>query len=151
VCYGVWQNGPQWTYSSAYFPGSGQMLKRWDSVYALPTTEQDWYTTYYGGQGFYTHGNGIVAYMGPSLVDTVRTAGTSSGVKIYNLCGNMNNIALLHNEHTGPSDGVLFIASCNDSTGITDFGGSAVIAVNHLGLGWNAPAVNQITAWLNAP
>jgi hypothetical protein len=89
--------------------------------------------------------------MGPSLVDTVRTAGTSSGVKVYNLCGNMNNIALLHNEHTGPSDGVLFIASCNDSTGITNFGGSAVVAVNHLGLGWNTPAVSQITAWLNAP
>ncbi len=31
------------------------------------------------------------------------------------------------------------------------FGGSAVIAVNHLGLGWNTPAVNQITAWLGAP
>jgi hypothetical protein len=22
---------------------------------------------------------------------------------------------------------------------------------NHLGLGWNTPAVNQITAWLGAP
>jgi len=151
VCYGVWQNGPQWTYSSAYFPGSAQMLKRWDSVYPLPPNEQDWYTTYYGGLGVYTHGNGIVAYMGPSLVDTVRTAGTSNGVQVYNLCGNLNDIALLHNEHTGPSDGVLFIASCNDATGISNFGGSAVVAVNHLGLGWNAPAVNQITAWLNAP
>ena len=150
VCYGVWQNGPQWTYSSAYFPGSAQMLKRWDSVYPLPTYEQDWYTTYYGGMGFYTHGNGIVSYMGPSLVDTVRTAGTSGAVKVYNLCGNLNNIALLHNEHTGPSDGVLFIASCNDAAGITNFGGAAVVAVNHLGLGWNTPAVNQITAWLSA-
>ena len=150
VCYGVWQNGPQWTYSSAYFPGSARMLKRWDSVYPLPTYEQDWYTTYYGGMGFYTHGNGIVSYMGPSLVDTLRTAGTSGAVKVYNLCGNLNNIALLHNEHTGPSDGVLFIASCNDAAGITNFGGAAVVAVNHLGLGWNTPAVNQITAWLSA-
>lgn len=151
VCFGVWQNGPQWTYSSAYFPGAAQMLKRWDSVFPLPTGEQDWETTYYGGLGFYTHGNGIDAYMGPSLVDTVRTAGTSAGVKVYELCGSVNNIALLHNEHTGPSDGVVFIASCNDSTGIGNLGGSAVIAVNHLGLGWNTPAVNQITAWLSAP
>ena len=30
-------------------------------------------------------------------------------------------------------------------------GGSAVVAVNHLGLGWNTPAVKQITAWLGAP
>ncbi|MGH8137876.1 MAG: esterase/lipase family protein [Steroidobacteraceae bacterium] len=151
VCFGVWQNGPQWTYSSAYFPGSAQMLKRWDSVYPLPTAEQDWYTTYYGGLGFYTHGNGILAYMGPSLIDTVRTAGTSAGVRVYNLCGNTPDIALLHNEHTGPSDGVVFIASCNDATGINNFGGSAVIAVNHLGLGWNAAAVTQVKSWLNAP
>jgi hypothetical protein len=69
----------------------------------------------------------------------------------YNLCGSLNDIALIHNEHTGPSDGVVFIASCNDSTGITNLGGAAVVAVNHLGLGWNTPAVNQITAWLSAP
>jgi hypothetical protein len=37
------------------------------------------------------------------------------------------------------------------STGITNLGGAAVVAVNHLGLGWNTPAVNQITAWLSAP
>jgi hypothetical protein len=151
VCYGVWQNGPQWTYSSAYFPGSAQMLKRWDSVYPLPTADQDWYTTYYGGTGFYTHGNGITSYMGPSIVDTVRAAGTSPGAKVYNLCGNTPDIALLHNEHTGPSDGVVFIASCNDGTGISNYGGSAVVASNHLGLGWNPVPVSQIQSWLSAP
>lgn len=151
ICYGVWQSGSQWTYSSAYFPGSAQMLKRWDSVYPLPITDQDYYTTYYGGWGFYTHGNGILSYMGPSLVDTVRTAGTSAGVRVYNLCGNTPDIALLHNEHTGPSDGVVFIASCNDGTGISNYGGSAVLAVNHLGLGWNATTMAQMVTWLNAP
>jgi hypothetical protein len=151
VCYGVWQNGPQWTYSSAYFPGSAQMLKRWDSTYGLGTADQDWYTTYYGGLGFYTHGNGITAYMGPSLVDTVRNAGTSAGARVYNLCGNTPNIALIHNEHTGPSDGVVFIASCNDSAGINNYGGGAVIGVNHLALGWSSTAVTQIKNWLNAP
>ena len=127
------------------------MLKRWDSVYPLPTTDQDYYTTYYGGWGFYTHGNGILSYMGPSLVDTVRTAGTSAGVRVYNLCGSTPDIALLHNEHTGPSDGVLFIASCNDGTGISNYGGSAVVAVNHLGLGWNTTTMAQMVTWLNAP
>jgi hypothetical protein len=151
VCFGVWRSGSQWTYSSSYFPGSAQMLKRWDSTYGLPATEQDWYTTYYGGWGFYTHGNGITAYLGASLVDTVRSAGTSSGVRVHNLCGNQPDIALLHNEHTGPSDGVVFISSCNDATGITNHGGSAVVAVNHLELGWDTPAVNQIKTWLNAP
>jgi hypothetical protein len=52
---------------------------------------------------------------------------------------------------TGPSDGVVFIASCNDGTGISNYGGGAVIAVNHLGLGWQSAAVTQIQGWLNAP
>lgn len=151
VCFGLWRSGPQWTYSSSYFPGSAQMLKRWDATYGLPAAEQDWHTTYYGGWGFYTHGNGITSYLGASLVDTVRSAGTAAGVRVHNLCGNQPDIALLHNEHTGPSDGVLFISSCNDATGITNHGGSAVVVVNHLELGWDTPAVNQIKSWLNAP
>ncbi len=151
VCYGVWQYGPQWTYSSSYFPGSAQMLKRWDSVYALPAADQDWYTTYYGGWGYYTHGNGIDAYMGPSLVDTVRAQAVPSSVLVYNLCGSQPDIALLHNEHTGPSDGVVFIASCSDGAGLNNYGGSAVVAVNHLGLGWNSVTVAQIQSWLTAP
>jgi hypothetical protein len=150
-CYFLWRNGPEWTYSSAYFPGAAQMLKRWDSTYGLSTLEQDWYTSYHGGWGFYTHAQGINAYLSNSLVDTVRSAGTPSSVKVHNLCGNQADIALLHNEHTGPSDGVVFINSCNDSTGIANHGGSSVISVNHLELGWHTPAINQIKTWLNAP
>jgi hypothetical protein len=151
VCFGVLRPGPEWTYSSSYFPGSGQLLKRWDSVYGLSTLEQDWYTTYYGGAGFHTLGDGITAYLGASLVDTVRNAGTAASVRVHNLCGNQNDIGLLHNEHTGPSDGIVFIASCNDATGLTNHGGSAVVTVNHVELGWDAPSTNQIKTWLNAP
>jgi hypothetical protein len=151
VCFGVLRPGPQWTYSFSYFPGSGQLLKRWDSVYGLSTLEQDWYTTYYGGAGFYTLGDGITAYLGASLVDTVRNAGTAGSARVHNLCGNQNDIGLLHNEHTGPSDGIVFIASCNDATGITTHSGSAVVTVNHVELGWDTPSTNQIKSWLNAP
>lgn len=150
VCYGTWQAGPEWTYGSAYFPGSAQLLKRWDSVYPLPTAEQDWYTTYYGGTGFYSSGPGIVSYLGGSLVDTIRSHPTPASVRVHELCGSLPNIALLHNEHTGPSDGVVFIASCADTTGVTTDGGGALIAVNHLGLGWNAATMSQIESWLNA-
>lgn len=151
VCFGVWWNHPEWTYGSSFFPGSAQMLKRWDGVYSPATTEQDWWTTYYGGWGFYTHSNGISAYTGKSLVDTVRSAGVPASVRVHNLCGSANDIALLHNEHTGPSDGVVFIASCNDNTGILTPGGNTVLAVNHLKLGWHSSAVSQIDAWLSAP
>lgn len=150
-CLGLWRNGPEWSYSSSYFPGAVQMLKRWDSVYGLSTLEQDWWTTYHGGWGFYSHSPGIDAYLGGSLVDTVRNAGVPASVRVHNLCGNQADIALLHNEHTGPSDGVVFVSSCNNSTGIANDGGAAVIAVNHLELGWDGPAVSQIMTWLNAP
>ncbi len=148
-CYWAWRNGPEWTYSSSYFPGASQMLKPWISTYSLPVYEQDWYTTYHGGWGYYTHAQGINAYTGGSLVDSLRTATTSSTVPVHNLCGDQADIALLHNEHTGPSDGVVFIASCNDTTGITNHGGSATISTNHLELGWDTPGVNQIKTWLN--
>ncbi|GAA0376305.1 hypothetical protein GCM10009092_45560 [Bowmanella denitrificans] len=151
LCYGIWQNGNQWSYASSYFPGSVQMLKRWDNTYALPVSEQDWYTTYEGGWGFYTHGQGIDAFLPESLVDIVRAAGTDPAVRVHNLCGNKADIALIHNEHTGPSDGVVFVSSCNDASGLGNHGGSATIAVNHLKLGWSGAGISQIKAWLNAP
>lgn len=150
VCYGAWQEGAEWTYASTYFPGSAQLLKRWDATYALPTYEQDWYTTYNGGLGYYSSGPGIDEYLSASLVDTIRSAPSASGVRIHNLCGNQNDIALLHNEHTGLSDGVVFINSCRDIVGVTTHGGSATIAVNHLELGWETTAINQVKTWLTA-
>lgn len=150
MCYGVWNTGPQWSYASSFFPGSVQMLKRWDATYPLPSYEQDWYTTYYGGQGFYSGGQGIQAFMHLSLVDQLRAAGTPADVRVHNLCGDRANIALIHNEHTGPSDGVVFVASCNDSTGSSNHGGSAVLYLNHLALGWQSSGMTQIRNWLNA-
>jgi hypothetical protein len=151
VCYGVYRDGAEWTYSSPYFPGSAQLLKRWDSIYPLPANEQDWYTTYFGGQGYYSSGPGIDAYLSRSLVDVIRNAASPPGVRVHNLCGNQNDIALLHNEHTGPSDGVVFIQSCRDVVGIANDGGGATIMVNHLGLGWEPTAITQVKAWLDAP
>lgn len=151
LCFGLWRDGAEWTYASSYFPGSAQLLKPWASTYALPSYEQDWYTTYHGGQGFYSSGPGIAAYMSLSLVDSIRNAPSPASVRVHNLCGNQNDIALLHNEHTGPSDGVVFILSCRDVMGIGNHGGSATVAVNHLELGWEPIAIAQVKTWLAAP
>ena len=151
VCYGVYRDGAEWTYSSPYFPGSAQLLKPWNTIYPLPSVEQDWYTTYFGGQGFYSSGPGIAAYSSLSLVDVIRNAPSPSSVRVHNLCGNQNDIALLHNEHTGPSDGVIFIDSCRDVVGISNDGGGATIAVNHLELGWEPISIVQVKTWLGAP
>lgn len=42
VCYGVLRSGPEWTYGSAYLPGSAQLLKSWVGRCGLPAAEQDW-------------------------------------------------------------------------------------------------------------
>lgn len=150
VCYGVWYNHPEWTYGSSWFPGSKQMLKRWDGTYGLPL-EQDYFTTYYGGWGYVSYSDGITAYTGSSLVDTVRTAGIPAAIKTYRLCGNANDIPNIHNEHTGTSDGLIFTSSCTSTTGIGNNAGGSTLALNHNELGWTSGAMSQVETWLAAP
>lgn len=157
VCYGVWSSHPELsiytTGSGNYFAGQKQMLYRWDSVYPLPTSEQDWYTTYYGGTGFVSIGNGIdEAISQGSLVSAIRSNGIPTSVKTYLYCGGMNDIPDIHNEHTGPSDGVVFTASCSDTGGIGTLGGKVTnSALNHMKLAWDSSAMSQVTSWLAAP
>lgn len=154
VCWGLWRHHPELSiYKTSvgdFFPGQKQMLARWDSAYPLPTWEQDWYTTYYGGLGFYTYGYGVNYAMNQgSLVNTIRSAGIPSSVATYLLCGDTSDIPTIHNEHTGPSDGVVFIASCTDTTGIGNVAGNVVIGgLNHLKLGWAESAMAQMYSWL---
>ncbi len=104
----------------------------------------------YGGLGFYTYGYGIdYAIDQGSLVSMIKNAGIPDSIATYLLCGGANDILTIHNEHTGPSDGVVFIASCTDTTGI---GNAADVVVmnhlNHLELGWAESAMAQIYNWL---
>lgn len=154
VCYGLWRSHPELsvfkTSAGDFFPGQRQMVARWDHKYPLPTLEQDWYTTYYGGLGFYTNGQGINAAINQgSLVSTILSAGTPSSVPVYLLCGGANDIPTIHNEHTGPSDGVVFTDSCRSTAGIGTVGGNVLLSgVNHLELGWASSAMAQVEAWL---
>lgn len=101
-------------------------------------------------RGFHTYGYGIDYAIGQgSLVNTIRNAGTPASVAVYFLCGDTNDIPTIHNEHTGSSDGVVFINSCTNSTGIGNLGGSVVMnGLNHLKLGWVESAMAQMEAWL---
>jgi uncharacterized protein (TIGR03382 family) len=79
------------------FPGHRQLLKRQApslpgsrpslGVYAL---QQDWYTTYEGGYGFYSYSQGIDAAIaeGGNLVDRVARQGVDPGVQLYLVAGN---------------------------------------------------------------
>ncbi|MGE5673976.1 MAG: esterase/lipase family protein [Mycobacterium leprae] len=154
VCYGAWATHPELsiytTSTGNFFPGQKQMLARWDQTYALPTTDQDYYTTYYGGNGYYTKGDGIdAAIQQGSLVSTIVSAGIPSAVSTYLLCGDTADIPTIHNEHTGPSDGVVFIKSCQSTTGIGTVSANVLATgLNHLKLGWATSAESQIATWL---
>lgn len=154
VCFGVWWFHPELsiyrTQDGDFFPGQKQMLARWDGVFPLPTFDQDWWTTYFGGWGFYTFSHGIqVAIDQGSLVTTIINAGVPSSVTTYLLSGNANDIPTIHNEHTGPSDGVVFLDSSTSTSGIGTVGGNVVVSgINHLELGWNQTAMGQIFSWL---
>jgi hypothetical protein len=154
MCYGVLYDHPELSFTGTgtanTYPGQRQMLKRWDSVYALDGSQQDWYTVYHGGWGYTSWSPGIQAAVSQgSLVDTIRTAGVPAGVTTYLLCGGTADIPGVYNENTGPSDGLLFRASCESTTGIGTVGGvTTVLSDNHLELAWEPTAVSEITAWL---
>ena len=154
VCYGLTYSHPELSYtgtgSSNTFPGQRQMLKRWDGTYGLDTATQDWYTVYHGGWGYTSYSPGIQAAINQgSIVDALRTAGVPSSVTSYLLCGGAATLPYVYNENTGPSDGLVFRASCESTTGFGTVGGvTTVLGSNHLQLGWGATEKAQVVTWL---
>ncbi|MGW3074405.1 MULTISPECIES: esterase/lipase family protein [unclassified Kitasatospora] len=133
------------------YPGQRQLLARWDGTYGVDTTAQDWWTTYYGGQGFYTSGQGIQAAIDAgSLIAPLRQAGIPASVRTYLLAGGSADIPGVLNEGRGPSDGLVFTASALDTTGIATVGGTRLLTgLNHLKLAWAPDAASQVNAWLS--
>jgi hypothetical protein len=151
MCFGIIYPEPDPSIDSAYFTGQRQMLARWDSVYGVDETQDDWYTTYYGGTGFVSTSNGIqYAISHGSLVATIQQAGIPAAVPTYLLCGGAPTIPGFYNENRGLSDGVVFIASCQDTTGIASLAASQLISGdNHLMLGWEPSAEATLVGWLS--
>ncbi|MFI9784276.1 esterase/lipase family protein [Kitasatospora sp. NPDC051984] len=154
TCYGTYTSQPCLgvlpTGGYDCFPGQRQLLARWDGPYGVDSTMQDWWTTYYGGQGFYTSGQGIQAAIDAgSLIKPLQQAGVPLGIPTYLLAGGSADIPGILNEGRGPSDGLVFTASALDTTGIAKVGGTALLSgLNHMELAWGNAAVSQVTAWL---
>ncbi len=79
------------------FPGQRQLYRR--QAPALPgetpslgayAMQQDWYTTYEGGYGYYSHSDGIDAVVeaGGGMFDALADAGVDPDIEIYVLAGN---------------------------------------------------------------
>jgi hypothetical protein len=150
VCFGFLYPEPNLSIDSVYFTGQRQMLARLDGTYGVDETQQDWFTTYYGGTGFVSTGKGIAEAIGKgSLVATIQASTVPAAVSTYVLCGGSPTLIGFYNENRGPSDGVVFDTSCQATTGIGHVAGlTMVTGDNHLMLGWESTAEHAIGGWL---
>ncbi len=138
------------TSTGDFYPGLRQMLRRWDSVYDLPVFDPDYESTYYGGWGFFSYSKGIDAATNKApFIDVIRAAGTPKSLPVHLLCGSAADIPNWHNEHTGPSDGTVLVASCKDVGGIGNVVGNVSLNdINHLELIWEKAPMAQVESWL---
>jgi hypothetical protein len=150
MCYGIIYPQPSLSIDSAYFTGQRQMLARWDGTYGVDETQDDWYTTYYGGTGFVSTSKGIAeSIANGSLVATIQSTPVPASVPTYLLCGGSPTLIGFYDETRGPSDGVVFDKSCQATTGIANVAGSTMVGGdNHLMLGWESTAEQAIGGWL---
>ncbi|BCJ37302.1 hypothetical protein Athai_48050 [Actinocatenispora thailandica] len=154
TCYGVYAYHPEFSFvpTGGYdcYPGQRQMLARFDQTYGVDQTQQDWYTTYYGGQGYYTKGPGIQAAIDAgSLISRIQQAGVPASVSTYLLAGGSPSVVGIFNEDRGPSDGVVFESSALATAGIATVAGTALVTgANHLELGWYPAVESQVANWL---
>jgi hypothetical protein len=148
-----WQDHPELsiytTKAGNFFPGQKQMLRKWDEKFPLAKNEPDWQTTYYGGKGNFSESLGIqTAIDQGSLVNQLLSSEIPKSINTYLLAGSSADIPLFHNEHTGPSDGLVFLDSATHTAAIANLTGSAIIEANHLSLTWHNKSITQINEWL---
>lgn len=139
-----------YTDAGNYFPGQAQILYRWDRVYPLPTTEPDWYTTYYGGQGFTSYSSGIdrAIAQGGHFIEELRRHPLDRSLELAVLAGDRPTLTTAFNETSGPSDGLVFVKSATATDDMTAGGArllaKEVLPLNHMELIY-AP---QAKAWI---
>jgi len=143
IFFGLWQDTSEASIYSRfgnYFPGQAQLLHKWDKEYPLPAIEQDWYTTYYGGQGFVSKSEGIDKAIedGGNYMEQIRKHPLDPSVTLSVLAGDQADLEGVHNEHTGPSDGIAFVASATMTDDLVKGGArllkKEVLHLNHLEL-----------------
>ena len=146
LLFGVWQDRHDTSIYGGAYDGLLQTLARWDHVHALPMIEQDWHTTYEGGQGFVSHSLGIDAAIaqGGDFVARLRSARLPEGLAVSLLVGTKQLVGGLPWETSGPSDGLVFTASAGDGDWVRAAGarlaGLTELRLNHWELVYAAAA-----------
>lgn len=160
LIYGLWSGT---AYHSIYgtaegggaYPGQAQMLAKWDSTYSLDMFEQDWYTAYYGGYGYYSYSYGIDKAIaeGGNLISILQQNPVNSSVQIATLAGNYNVIGGVVMEDDGPSDGMVFVDSATLTAPMTAGGATLlekkVLPLSHVALTYDPTAATWVKTQLS--
>ncbi|NLB89249.1 MAG: alpha/beta fold hydrolase [Syntrophomonadaceae bacterium] len=136
-------------YSDGAFPGQSQMLYPWDEYYPLDITQQDWWTTYYGGKGFVSHSRGIKTAMadGGHLVEKLEQKGLEPDITFSVLAGENNLLGIIPS--STPGDGIVLIDSVLNTDGLSRRGAKllekTVLYLNHIELLYD----KKVSRWVH--
>lgn len=143
IAFGVWVDTSAQALDApggGCFPGQAQMLAKFDKQYPLEQTEQDWYTTYYGGQGFISYSKGIdhAIETGGHFMDRLRKSPLDANVQLAVLAGDKADLDTVIPETAGPSDSIVFVESATATDDLTRGGAKlidkTVMHLNHMNL-----------------
>ncbi|MBM4396797.1 MAG: acetyltransferase [Deltaproteobacteria bacterium] len=114
--WGQWKDITERSIYGGAYAGLLQSLVAWDKEYTLSVVEQDWYTTYYGGQGFVSHSRGIyeAIELGGSFMAELAALPAPPGLAVAAGAGANPMVGTVLCENTGPSDGLVFVKSALD-------------------------------------
>ncbi|MDD3853239.1 MAG: alpha/beta fold hydrolase [Syntrophomonadaceae bacterium] len=131
---------PRSIYAGGGFPGQSQILYRWDDEYNLDVSQQDWWTTYYGGSGYVSHSQGIEAAImtGGNLIAGLEKHGINADIELSVLAGESHLFAMIPLQTSIPGDGIVFRESALNTDAMVSGGANLkdkrVMTVNHIEL-----------------
>ncbi len=147
--WGVWKDVYDESIYGGAFDGVLQLTRAWDETYPLSMLEQDWYTTYYGGKGFVSHSLGIgeAITLSGDFMDALRQRQTPPDLPVWVASGGNFTVNGIPWEATGPSDGMVFVASAEDDVMLSD-----LQEVHHFPLAnhWDLVSWPPLVSWLDA-
>ncbi|WP_051331208.1 esterase/lipase family protein [Aneurinibacillus terranovensis] len=119
------------------FPGSCQLLYRWDDKYPVQMQSK---TLYYGGQNIFLHSRGIDAAIreGGHLIEKLLSSPIDSEINVHVLAGNQPYFNGIPGEQDAKSDGLVFVESVLFTDGIAPSPNQVkrkeILPLNHLEL-----------------
>lgn len=142
-----------------------QLLADLTDLHRLSEAEMDWYTTWYGGEGYVSKSKGIkeAIKLGGDHMAKLRARRFPADVDVYVLAGKKNLMKYVNKagqvleevgEYDGPCDGIVFVKNAADEEGLKAAGARLraveVLDLNHVELLYLEAAKSWVEGKLSA-